>query len=118
MPPQLSPAERRSLKARAHALQPVVLVGRGGITPAVQAEVERSLGTHELIKVRVLEEDRAARDDVMKQICDRLSAAPVQHIGRILVVYRPNPESKTTKTKRKMTRKPPRAFKRSFQNRT
>jgi RNA-binding protein len=115
--PQLSPEELRSLKARAHALQPAVLVGRSGMTPAVQAEMERSLSAHELIKVRVLDNDRAARDDVMKLICEQLSAAPIQHIGKILVVYRPKPEAnskaKTTKTKRKA----PRALKRSFQSR-
>jgi len=121
MPPQLSPAERRSLKARAHALEPAVLIGRGGMTPAVQAELESSLSVHELIKVRVPGDNRAAREEIMQQICNHLSAAAVQHIGRILVVYRAKPdaapESNMTKTKTKKTkRKAPRALKRSFQN--
>jgi RNA-binding protein len=115
--PQLSSEERRNLKARAHALQPAVLVGRGGMTPAVHAEMERSLSAHELIKVRVLDDDRAARDDIMKLICEQLSAAPIQHIGKILVVYRPKPEAKPKAKATKTKRKAPRALKRSFQSR-
>jgi len=115
--PQLSPADRRSLKARAHALQPTVLVGRGGMTPAVQAEMERSLSAHELIKVRVLDDDRAARDAIVKQVCEHLSAALIQHIGKILVVYRPKPEEKSKTKKTKTKRQAPRALKRTFQNR-
>jgi RNA-binding protein len=117
VPQQLSPAERRSLKARAHALQPVVLVGRGGITPSVQAEVERSLSAHELIKVRVLGDDHVAREDIMKRICEHLGAAAVQHIGKILVIYRPKPEAESKPKTAKAKRKAPRALKRNFQNR-
>ncbi len=118
MPPQLSPAERRALKGRAHALEPTVLVGSGGLTPAVAGEIERNLTAHELIKVRVMGDDRDAREDILKRICDDLGAAPVQHIGKILVVYRARPEAPPKPRSRpKSKRKPPRALKRSFQNR-
>jgi RNA-binding protein len=113
---QLSPVERRALKARAHALEPTVLVGSGGLTPAVAGEIDRSLTAHELIKVRVMGDDRDAREDILKRICDDLGAAPIQHIGKILVVYRPKPEA-PPRPKPKSKRKPPRALKRSFQNR-
>ena len=113
----LSPAERRALKARAHALEPTVLVGSGGLTPAVAGEIDLSLTAHELIKVRVMGDDRDAREDILRRICDDLNASPVQHIGKILVVYRPKPDA-TSKPKPKPKRKPPRALKRSFQNRT
>ena len=116
MPLQLSPAERRALKARAHALEPTVLVGSAGLTPAVAAEIDRNLTAHELIKVRVMGDDRDAREDILKRICDGLGAAPVQHIGKILVVYRPKPEV-PPKRKPKAKRKPPRVLKRTFQNR-
>ena len=89
---QLSPVERRALKARAHALDPTVLVGSGGLTPAVAGEIDRSLSAHELIKVRVMGDDHALREDILKRICEDLDAAPVQHIGKILVIYRPKPE--------------------------
>jgi RNA-binding protein len=117
VPLQLSPAERRALKARAHALEPTVLVGNGGLTPAVAGEIDRTLTAHELIKVRVLGDDRDARADILNRICEDLGAAPVQHIGKILVVYRPNPEVPARPKTRSTRRKPPRALKRSFQNR-
>jgi RNA-binding protein len=113
---QLSSVERRALKARAHALEPTVLVGSGGLTPAVAGEINRNLTAHELIKVRVMGDDRDAREDILKRICEDLGAAPVQHIGKILVVYRPKPES-PPKPRPKAKRKAPRALKRTFQNR-
>ena len=113
---QLSPVERRALKGRAHALEPTVLVGSGGLTPAVAGEIDRNLSAHELIKVRVMGDDRNAREDILKRICEDLGAAPVQHIGKILVVYRPKPEA-PPKPRPKSKRKPPRALKRNFQNR-
>ena len=112
----LSPVERRALKARAHALEPTVLVGSGGLSAAVTGEIDRSLTAHELIKVRVMGDDRGAREDILQRICAELNAAPVQHIGKILVVYRPKPEA-ALKPKPKSRRKTPRALKRSFQNR-
>jgi RNA-binding protein len=115
--PQLLPAERRALKARAHALEPTVLIGSSGLTPAVAGEIDRSLTAHELIKVRILGGDHDGREDILKRICDDLNASYVQHIGKILVVYRPKPDV-PSKTKPKSKRKAPRALKRSFQNRT
>ena len=113
---QLSPVERRALKARAHALEPTVLVGSGGLTAAVAGEINRSLSAHELIKVRVMGDDHGARADILKRICEDLNAAPIQHIGKILVVYRPKPDV-PARPKPRSKRKPPRALKRTFQNR-
>jgi putative YhbY family RNA-binding protein len=88
----LSPARRRELKASAHALDPVVFIGGGGLSAAVIAEIDRSLKSHELIKVRVNAE-RAERDAMFQEICRHTGAQPVQHIGKILVLFRENPES-------------------------
>jgi putative YhbY family RNA-binding protein len=88
----LSPAERKHLKARAHALEPVVLIGSEGLTPAVLREVDRALTAHELIKVRAGGEDRAARKDLLAEVCERTGASPVQHIGKVLVLWRARPE--------------------------
>lgn len=88
----LSPAERRALKARAHFLDPVVRIGAAGCTPAVRAEIERHLAVHELIKVRVADEDREGREALFAQLSEALSATPVQHIGKLLVLYRPLPD--------------------------
>jgi putative YhbY family RNA-binding protein len=87
----LTPAERRDLKAKAHRLHPVVSVGHHGLTPAVLHEIDVNLLAHELIKVRVFEDDRHARETLLARICAELDAAPVQHIGKLLVVWRPAP---------------------------
>jgi len=114
---QLSSVERRALKARAHALEPVVLVGSAGLTPAVAGEIDRSLTAHALIKVRVLGDDRNGRTDILSRICVELNAAPVQQIGKILVIYRPKPDLPSKPKPHPKRRKAPRALKRSFQNR-
>lgn len=96
----LTPAERRALRARAHALHPVVAVGDKGLTPAVLREIESSLDAHELIKVRIAEADRETRDEMLLRICDDVDAAPVQHIGKILIIYRPAADKDPGKPKR------------------
>ena len=88
----LAVSERLSLKGRAHALNPAVMIGNAGLTEAVLKEIALALKAHELIKIRVMSDDRASRETVLEAICKRLDAAPVQHIGKILVVYKPNPE--------------------------
>jgi putative YhbY family RNA-binding protein len=85
----LTVAQRRDLKARAHPLNPVVIIGNAGLTPAVLDEIERSLKSHDLLKIRVMNDDREARETMLQEICEVLNASPVQHIGKILIVYRP-----------------------------
>ena len=87
----LSPSERQALKARAHALNPVVHLGGKGVTDAVLAEVERALAAHELIKVRAPAMDRDERDALLARLVADCSAHPVQHIGKVLVLYREKP---------------------------
>ena len=88
----LSPIERKKLKARAHALDPIIHLGGKGLTDAVIAEIGRALDAHELIKVRAGSMERDEREAAFAEICARLSAQPVQHIGKIFVVYRKKPE--------------------------
>src|SRR6185436_19426712 len=87
----LAPAERRAFRAKAHALHPVVAIGQHGLTPAVLHEIDINLLAHELIKIRVLGEDRDDREDLLARICNDLDAAPVQHLGKILTIWRPAP---------------------------
>ena len=89
--PELTPTERRTLRARAHHLHPVVSVGQHGLTAAVLHEIDVNLLAHELIKVRVFSDDRGERETLLRSICAELDAAPVQHIGKLLVVWRPAP---------------------------
>jgi RNA-binding protein len=90
--PELSPTRRRELKARAHALDPVVLIGGAGLPPAVLEEIDRALKSHELIKVRVNGADRPGREAILEEICRQTGAQPVQHIGKILALFRENPK--------------------------
>src|SRR5450830_994693 len=86
---KLTPAERSELRAEAHGLSPVVIIGEGGLTAGVTKEIDASLNAHGLIKVRVFGDDREAR----VAICEQLKAAPVQHIGKLLVIFRPKKEA-------------------------
>ena len=88
----LTPKERQALKARAHGLKPVVLLGSAGLTPAVVKEIDRALLAHELIKVKVPGDDRAEREQMFAELADGLSAARVQAIGKLLVLFRPAPD--------------------------
>ena len=90
---KLTPAERSALRAEAHGLNPVVMIGEAGLTESVMKEIAASLDAHGLIKVRVFGDDREARVGMYEQICDQLDAAPVQHIGKLLVLYRPKKEA-------------------------
>lgn len=85
----LSTEQRKYLKAQAHDLKPVVMIGNQGLTEAVVKEAERSIAAHELIKVRVLGDNRDEREAYLAQLCEALKAAPVQHIGKLLLLYRP-----------------------------
>jgi putative YhbY family RNA-binding protein len=89
----LTPVERAALRAEAHGLKPVVMIGESGLTPAVMKEIELGLDSHGLIKVRVFGDDREARAGMYETICAELDAAPVQHIGKLLVLYRPKKEA-------------------------
>ncbi|HYL88348.1 MAG TPA: YhbY family RNA-binding protein [Burkholderiales bacterium] len=84
----LSPAQRKELKARAHNLDPVVMIGAKGLTDEVVKEVELALKSHELIKVRAPSLDRSAREVAYQALCERTAAEGVQHIGKIFVLYR------------------------------
>ena len=89
---QLTIAERKAHRAEAHHLDPVVMIGNDGLTPAVRKETDAALNAHGLIKVRVLGDDREAREAMYRQLCDELGAAPIQHIGKLLVLWRPKPQ--------------------------
>jgi RNA-binding protein len=88
---QLSPAQRKEHRADAHHLDPVVMIGNDGLTPAVQKEIDHALKAHGLIKVRVFSDDRSTREAMLTSLSTDLNAAPIQHIGKLLVLWRPVP---------------------------
>jgi RNA-binding protein len=112
---ELSSSEHRALRARAHHLQPVVFIGNAGLTPEVLHEIDANLKSHELIKIRALGDDRAARANLISAVCEATGAQPVQQIGKVLVVYRAGPSEDRKNAKPRPKRKPARKTKRSFQ---
>ncbi|MBS4020470.1 YhbY family RNA-binding protein [Azonexus hydrophilus] len=112
---QLNSAQVRELRAQAHGLNPVVSISENGLTDAVLKEIDVCLKAHELIKIRVYGDSREDRLAYYERICQELAAAPVQHIGKLLVVYRENPESSAPKNTAKPRPAAPRRTKRSFQ---
>ena len=92
---QLTPAERKEKRGDAHHLDPVVMIGADGLTPAVLKEAEVAIKSHGLIKVRVFSDDRAAREAMLLEMADKLDAAPIQHIGKLLVLWRPMAEEES-----------------------
>ena len=87
---ELTATQRRALRAKAHPLHPVVLIGDKGLTESVLREIDVHLRSHELIKIRA-QSERDEREAWLLEICRRLSAQPVQHIGKTLVIYRERP---------------------------
>ena len=99
---QLTPTERKAHRAEAHHLDPVVLIGGDGLTDAIRKEADLALNAHGLIKIRVLGDDRAAREAIYSQLADELHAAPIQHIGKLLVLWRPKPKKERAEDEDRM----------------
>lgn len=89
---ELTPTQRRALRAAAHHLHPVVTISHQGLTEPVKKEIDRSLKAHQLIKVKLMGIEREEREFLLDGICRQLECAPVQHIGNILVLWRENPD--------------------------
>ena len=85
----LTEKQKRHLKALAHPLNPVIIVGGAGVTEALLKELDSTLEHHELIKVRVNAIDREARDQLIVALCEGSQSLLVQRIGHIAVLYRP-----------------------------
>jgi len=98
----LTPAERRQRRGEAHHLDPVVMIGADGLTPAVEREVDAALKAHGLIKVRMFSDERDEREAALQALADKLGAAAVQHIGKLLVLWRqPADKDKTEREDRR-----------------
>jgi putative YhbY family RNA-binding protein len=106
---QLTPAQRKEQRALAHHLDPVVMIGGDGLTPSVKKETDAALSAHGLIKVRVFSDVRTDRETMFQTLADELDAAPIQHIGKLLVLWRPKPPKE--KVEREDRKPGPREFK-------
>jgi len=98
----LTSAQRKDKRAEAHHLEPVVMVGNAGTTAAVVREVDAALRAHGLIKVRVALDERDAREAVLAALADELDAAPIQHIGKLIVLWRPIPSKERVEREDRM----------------
>lgn len=90
----LTPAQKRYLRGLGHDLHPLVRTGSAGLTEAVLAELERALTDHELVKIRLLADDREQRSQYLRQVLTTTGAELVQRVGHVVLLYRPNPERK------------------------
>ena len=79
---------RQALRARAHALKPIILLGAQGLTQAVQLEIDRALHDHELIKIRLQAPNKEERRALIETICEHQKAESVQLIGNVATIYR------------------------------
>ena len=84
--------QRAHLKARAHALEPIVQIGRTGVQDSVVAAVDTALTAHELIKVKINDAERDERKEIAEALSTRTGAALVQRVGKIVVLWRPRPD--------------------------
>ncbi|MDR4514097.1 YhbY family RNA-binding protein [Nitrosomonas sp.] len=116
----LSITQRRRFSAQGHALNPIVIIGKAGLTKSVLEELDRGLFSHELIKIKVHLGDRDTRKSMLDTICQELNAVPIQQIGKTFVIYRPRPEDidqkKARTIKTRQQKREPRRTKRSYQN--
>ena len=92
----LTSQERSALRSAAHPLRPVVMIGDRGLTESVLKEIDLNLKAHQLIKVKVAGDDREARVAILESICDTLSCATVHHLGKTLIIYRPDPDAQAS----------------------
>ena len=107
----LTPAQRKVHRAEAHHLSPVVMIGNDGLSAAVKKETNAALNSHGLIKIRVLGDDRVVREAMYQTLAEELSAAPIQHIGKLLVLWRPILEIKKERSEDDDRMAGPRDFK-------
>jgi len=108
---QLTIAERKAHRAEAHHLDPVVMIGNDGLTAGVKKEIDAALNAHGLIKVRIQGDDRAQREEIYQSLANDLGAAPIQHIGKLLVLWRPIPPKAKVKADDEDRKAGPRDFK-------
>lgn len=102
----LSGKAKRELKQQAHHLRPVIIIGQHGLTPAVSAETEIALKTHELIKVKINGHEKTERIEITKGLCEATGAELLQSIGGMAIIYRANPEKKKASVPARLGKKP------------
>ncbi len=93
---ELTVKQRQYLKGLAHGIQPVVMIGNNGVTPSVIKEIQSSLNAHELIKIKVMSDDREVREALIPQLLTETAAQFVQHIGKQIILFKSSDKQKIT----------------------
>ncbi len=93
----LSEAQKKYLRGLGHGLKPAIMVGDAGLSESLRAEFRTTLEHHELIKIKVRVGDRTVRDEIIDTLCSDYGAVPVQRIGNVALLYRPNLQKKPEK---------------------
>ncbi|MCF7687935.1 MAG: YhbY family RNA-binding protein [Cephaloticoccus sp.] len=88
----LSGAQKKHLRSLGQQLDPVLKLGKGGVTPAFLKELQLQLRTHELIKLRILGLDRTERDALCAQLADEGRCLCIGAIGHTGLFYRQQPD--------------------------
>jgi RNA-binding protein len=94
---------KRNLKSKAHALKPLILLGHQGLTEAVLKEINIALAYHELIKIKLPQIERAARQKIIDEILKETQADLVQSMGRIVTIYKEQDDDLPTASAKKAT---------------
>ncbi len=84
----LSNQQRKTLKAKAHHLKPLIRIGQKGLTDNLIEEATQTLDRHELVKVHIAQDDRQQRDDAAQELANRCAATIVNQIGKTCVLYK------------------------------
>ena len=87
---QITPAQKRALRSRAHYLKAVVSVGQHGLGENVMHEIDCALEAHELVKIKLGSTDRDAKRQLLEEIVASTAAELIQTIGHVAVLFRRN----------------------------
>ena len=80
------------LKAEAHHLKPVILLGNQGLTDSVQQEIDNALSAHQLIKIKIPVSDKDERNKIIDEICNQQQSVHIDTVGHIAIIWRKNPD--------------------------
>ena len=86
-------AQKKYLRKLGHQLKPVIFIGNSGLSESVLTELSSTINHHELIKVKIKASNRIIRNQIVDEICKKISTQLVTQIGSIALIYKRNPEN-------------------------
>lgn len=86
--------QRAYLKGLAHKMEPLLLIGKGGVTENTIKQLDDLLNKREIVKIKILNNNLDDKDEIVEMILNNLNAEFVQFIGSKLTIYRASNEPK------------------------